>query len=51
MLGIFLNIKKKVIINQLEHVIFSVTIILNVKVKPIQKHYQLKNALIKLDHT
>ena len=30
---------------------FGVTIILNIKVKTMEKHYQLKNILIKLDHT
>ena len=32
-------------------VIFGLTILLNIKVKAIEKHYQLKNFFIKLDHT
>ena len=40
--------KKKIIINQLELVIFGVIIILNIKVMVIEiKFYQLKNTLIK----
>ena len=30
---------------------FTTTIILNIKVTVIEKHYQLKNILIKLDYT
>ena len=29
---------------------FGITIILNIKVKAIEKHYQLKNFLLKLNH-
>ena len=32
-------------------VIFGVTVIFNIKLKVIEKHYQLKNILIKLDKT
>ena len=32
-------------------VIFGLTILLNIKVKAIEKHCQLKNFFIKLDHT
>ena len=31
--------------------IFGVTIILNIDLKAIEKHYHLKNILIKSDHT
>ena len=43
--------KNKIHLNQLKLVIFTVIIILNMKVTVIEiKHYQLKNVLIKLDH-
>ena len=46
-LEMFLDWKKKI-----EQVIFGVTIILNMKVMVIEmKPYQLKNILIKLDHS
>ena len=32
-------------------VIFGVKVMLNMKVKAIEKHYQLKNVLMKLNHT
>ena len=52
MLGTFLSMKKKIIINQEEQVIFGATIILNMKVTVIEiKHCQLRNILIKLHHT
>ena len=43
--------KKKIIVNQEEQIIFGVAIfILNMKVMVTEiKHYQLKNILIKLD--
>ena len=48
-LGTFLSIKKKIIINQYQQVMFGVTIILNMKVTMIEiKLYQLKNTLITL---
>ena len=50
-LGIFLSIKTKAIINQLEKVNFKATIIMNIKVKATEKHYQLKNIFIKLKYT
>ena len=41
----------KIIINQYEHIIFGLTIILNIKVTAIEiKLYQLKNILIILGH-
>ena len=50
-LGIFLSIKTKAIISQLEKVNFKATIIMNIKVKATEKHYQLKNIFIKLKYT
>ena len=41
---------KKIIINRLEKVIFGATIISNIKVKAIEKYYQLKDISFKLDH-
>ena len=43
--------KKNVILNQQEWIIFGVTIRLNIQVKAIEKHYELKNILIKLNQT
>ena len=44
--------KKIIIKRQQEQVIFGATIMLNTKVMVIEiKPYQLKNTLIKLDHT
>ena len=43
--------KKKIVINQLEYVMFGETIIFNMKVVVTEiKGYQLKSILIKLDH-
>ena len=43
--------KKKIVINQLEYVMFGETIIFNMKVAVTEiKGYQLKSILIKLDH-
>ena len=41
---------KKIIVSQLELIIFGIAIILNIKVKAIEKHYRLRNVFIKLDH-
>ena len=43
--------KKNVILNQQEWIIFGVIIKLNIQVKAIEKHYELKNILIKLNQT
>ena len=44
--------KKIIIKRQQEQVIFGATIMLNTKLMVIEiKSYQLKNTLIKLDHT
>ena len=44
--------RKKIMKNQNEQVVFGMTIILNMKVAMMAiKHYQLKNTLIKLDYT
>ena len=44
--------RKTIMKNQNEQVVFGMTIILNVKEAMMAiKHYQLKNILIKLDYT
>ena len=44
--------RKKIMKNQNEQVVFGMTIILNMKVAMMAiKHYQLNNILIKLDYT
>ena len=48
----FLIMKKKIITNQQEQITFGVAIMLTLKVTVIDiKNYQLKESLIKLDHT
>ena len=49
-LGIILRMKE-ITTNLQELVIFEVTIILNIKAKALEKHYQFKNIFIKLGHT
>ena len=45
-LEIVLSMKKQIIINQQEKMIFGITVILNIKVNVIENHYQLKFILI-----
>ena len=50
-LRIFMTMKEKIIINQYEWLNFGVTIVFIINIKAIEKHYQLKNILIKSIHT
>ena len=52
MLGNFFNMKRKIITNQKEKLIFGIKVILNMKVMVTKvKPCQLKTILMKLGHT